>query len=267
MGNIEIIAGAWRFRGFIWASVKREFSIRYQGTQLGIFWPMLQPLASILVYTLVFGGLMRSSLGGHEGSRFAYSIYLTAGLITWTLFAELLMRSVGIFLENANLLKKVNVPKLAFPIIASISGLIHYAIILALFLVFLIGVGEFPGLALIAIMPVLAIVVLLAVGLGVLLGTVNVFYRDVAQTLGIVVQFWFWLTPIVYNAAALPPWLQTVLAWNPMWPAVRAMHDIFVEHRFPAWGSLGYPLAMALVFLALAKLAFEKLANELVDEL
>jgi len=121
---IELLRGAWRFRDFIVASVKREFATRYQGTQLGALWPIVHPLALILIYTLVFAEVMKPRLPGHE-SRFAYSIYLTAGLVAWSLFSDLLVRSVGIFVHNANLLKKVNVHKLAFPIIAFLSALIQ----------------------------------------------------------------------------------------------------------------------------------------------
>lgn len=263
---VELLRGVWRFRDFIIASVKREFATRYQGTQLGVFWPIAHPLALILIYTLVFAEVMRPRLPGHE-SRFAYSIYLTAGFVTWMLFSDLLTRSVGIFVQNANLLKKVSVHKLAFPAIAFISALVQLAILFVIFVVFLLVSGNFPGIPVVAVVPVLAIASLFAMGLGLFLATVNVFYRDVEQSTNLVLQFWFWMTPIVYPAAALPGFMQSVLAWNPMWPVVRAMQDIFVEHRFPAWTSLAYPLLLAIALAVLARAAFERLANELVDEL
>lgn len=263
---IELLRGAWRFRDFIVTSVRREFHSRYLGTQLGIFWPIVHPLSLILIYTLVFAEVMRPRLPGHS-SPFAYSIYLTAGLIAWVLFSDLLTRSVGIFVQNAGLLKKVNVHKLSFPIIASISALIQAGILLACFIAFLVLSGNFPGIALVALVPVLAITALFAMGLGLFLATINVFYRDVEQTTSLVLQFWFWVTPIVYPIAALPGFMQGVLAWNPMWPLVRAMQAVFLEHRFPDWGSLAYPLLLAIGLAALARLTFGRLANELVDEL
>jgi lipopolysaccharide transport system permease protein len=263
---IELLRGAWRFRDFIAASAKREFASRYLGTQLGIFWPIVQPLALILIYTLVFAEVMRPRLPGHE-SRFAYSIYLTAGLVAWMLFSDLLTRSVGIFVHNANLLKKVPVHKLSFPIIAAISALVQSAILLALFLLFLAFSGNLPGAPMLAIVPVLAIAALFSMALGLFLATVNVFYRDVEQGVGVALQFWFWMTPIVYPAAALPGYAQSILAWNPLWPVVRAAQDIFVEQRLPDWATLFYPLLLSIVLAVLAKVAFERLAGELVDEL
>lgn len=263
---LGLLHGVWRFRDFVFASVRREFASRYLGTQLGVVWPILHPLALILIYTLVFAGVMRPRLAGHD-SIFAYSIYLTAGFITWALFADLLGRSVGIFVQNANLLKKVNIHKLAFPAIAALSSLVQFTIMLCGFMAFLLATGLSPGWPLLAAIPVVAIAALLAMGLGLLLATVNVFYRDVEQTTNLVLQFWFWLTPIVYPVGALPAVMQQVLSWNPMWPIVRAMQAIFLENRFPEWLPLLYPLVLAVVFVVLARSAYDRLANELVDEL
>jgi lipopolysaccharide transport system permease protein len=263
---IELLRGTWRFRDFIVTSVKREFAARYLGTQLGVVWPIVHPLALILIYTLVFSEVMKARLPGHE-SRFAYSIYLTAGLITWSLFADLLTRSVGIFVHNAMLLKKVSVHKLAFPVIASLSALIQAGILTVCFIAFLAVTGNLPGLSIVAIVPVLAITALLAMGLGLFLATINVFYRDVEQTTNVVLQFWFWVTPVVYPISALPEFMQSVVSWNPMVPIAGAMQAIFVERQFPEWASLLYPLALAIALAFMARFTFGRLANELVDEL
>jgi lipopolysaccharide transport system permease protein len=263
---IAVARGAWRYRDFIVASVKREFASRYLGTQLGFFWAVAQPLALILIYTMVFSEIMKPALPGHS-SKFAYSIYLTSGIIVWGLFSDLLGRSVGIFVQNANLLKKVSVPKITLPMIASLSALLNFAIALALFLVFMLVSGNWPGWPLVGLVPVIAVLLVFAMGLGLLLATVNVFYRDVEQSIAIVIQFWFWLTPIVYPARALPDYIQSLLAWNPMWPLVRAVQDIFLERRFPEWGTLVYPALLSVVLLLLAHRVFTRLSDELVDEL
>ncbi|MDQ6619130.1 MAG: ABC transporter permease [Pseudomonadota bacterium] len=256
----------WDFRGFILASVKRDFVSRYLGTQLGFFWAVAQPLAMILIYTLVFAKIMKPALPGHE-SRFAYSIYLCAGVLIWQLFSDLLNRSVGIFVHNAGLLKKVNLPKLALPIVVALSALSNFAVILILFMGFLLVIGAFPVAAILAMIPVLVLVVAIALGLGVLLGTINVFYRDVEQSTAMVLQFWFWLTPIVYPGHVLPGFFASVLAWNPMWPIVNFAQTIFLDGRVPEWSTLIYPTVVAIAFIALGLVAFRKLSGEIVDEL
>jgi len=169
--------------------------------------------------------------------------------------------------DNANLLKKLSFPRICLPAHVILSSILNFGIVFGLFLLFLVATGHFPGLPVLAVIPVLAIQILLGVGLGVLLGVTNVFFRDVAQVTGILMQFWFWLTPIVYPGEALPAAVKSVLRWNPLWPAVEAMQDIFVNKRFPEWSTLLYPLLVAIAFVTLARAAFNRLAPEIVDEL
>ena len=256
----------WDFRDFILASVKRDFVSRYLGTKLGFFWAIAQPLTMILIYTVVFAEMMKPTLPGHT-SDFAYSIYLCAGILTWQLFSDLLNRSVNIFVQNAGLLKKVNLPKLALPVIVALSGLSNFAVILVLFVGFLAAIGSFPFAAILAAIPLFMLVVALALGLGVLLGTINVFYRDVGQTTSMLLQFWFWLTPIVYAGRALPTPFAHIVTWNPMSAIVAFAQTVFLEDRVPGWGMLVYPTIVAICFLVLGLFAFRNLSGEIVDEL
>jgi lipopolysaccharide transport system permease protein len=261
-----LLRECWAYRGFILASVKRDFVSRYLGTNLGFFWAIAQPLAMILIYTLVLAEIMKPALPG-QSSRFAYSIYLCAGIVLWQLFNDLLNRCVGIFVHNASLLKKASLPKLAFPVIAMLSALSNFAIIFALFATFVAAIGAFPASSIVAMLPVVVLVAALALGLGILLGTLNVFYRDVEQSTAMLLQFWFWLTPIVYPGRALPGFAAQLLAWNPMWPIVGFAQTIFLEDRIPRWSTLAYPATVALAFMLLGWLAFRRLSGEIVDEL
>jgi lipopolysaccharide transport system permease protein len=266
MSTVRALRSTWGVREYILASVKRDFVSRYLGTQLGWFWVIAQPLAMILIYTLVFAEIMKPALPGHE-RPFAYSINLCAGILLWQLFSELLTRSVGVFVHNANILKKVSLPKFSLPIITAITGLTNFALVVILFLSFLALIGEWPGASVLALIPVVVIVMAFSMGLGVLLGTINVFYRDVEQTVGIALGFWFWLTPIVYPARMLPDWLSSVLTWNPMWPLVHFAQSVFLDQQIPAWSLLIYPAAVATVLLLLGLYVFRVLSADLVDEL
>ncbi len=266
MLSLRMLQDVWAFRDFIFANVKRDFHARYRNTQFGFAWTILHPLAMILIYTVIFAELMKPALPGHD-SKFAYSIYLCSGVLTWDFFSELLSRSVGIFVQNANLIKKISFPRLCLPIIVIISSFIHFAIVMGLFVAFLIVSGNFPDMAILAFFPLLVILVGFSVGLGILLGIINVFYRDVEQIMGIVLQFWFWLTPIVYVTKTLPDFVAAIMEWNPMWPIIRAMHSIFLDGRFPAWQNLIYPAVLASILLYMGMFAFWKLSGEIVDEL
>jgi len=263
---IGIVKPVWNFRGFILGSVKREFQSKYRRSMLGGAWNVIQPLSMILVYTLIFSQIMKAKLPGVE-SQFAYSIYLTIGIITWGLFAEIVGRSQTMFIENANLMKKVSFPRLSLPVILTLNALVNFALIFGLFLLFLLAVGAFPGWMLLAIFPLLAIQLLFALGLGVTLGILNVFFRDVGQSVTVVLFFWFWLTPIVYPAAILPEAVESAMQFNPMYPLMSAYQGLMVYGTMPDWISLWPPLVLGLVLSALGVRLFLRRSGEMVDEL
>lgn len=106
-----------------------------------------------------------------------------------------------------------------------------------------------------------------AIGLGIIVGVLNVFFRDIGQFFSVVLQFWFWLTPIVYTAKILPPSVEPYVRWNPMTPLIAAYQDILVYGQWPNWNSLIYPTLLALVLTMLALRLFRKRVGEMVDEL
>lgn len=266
MISAAMLRGIWAYRGFIIGSVQREFQAKYGNAMLGAAWTVLSPLAMIAVYTLIFSQVMRSKLPGVE-STYGYSIYLCAGILTWGLFAEIVTRGQTMFLEQANLIKKISFPRICLPLIMVLNALLNFAIIFGLFTAFLIVSGNFPGLAFGALLPVLLLQTLLAVGLGMVLGVLNVFFRDVGQFFTIFIQFWFWFTPIVYPTSILPDWVRDQLGWNPMAAIIGAYQNILVHGQMPDWSSLGGPLILSLLLCALGLQLFRKRAGEMVDEL
>lgn len=256
----------WAFRGFVLTSVQREFAARYQNSMLGMAWMVIHPLSMIVVYTVIFSQLMRSRLPGVD-STFAYSVYLCAGLLTWGLFAEVVTRAQTVFIDNANLLKKLSFPRLCLPLIVVLSAVLNFLVVFALFVIFLLLSGNFPGWVVLAFLPVLAIQLAFSVGLGMTLGVFNVFFRDVGQVTTIVMQFWFWLTPIVYIKSVLPEGVQAGLAWNPMAVVIDAYQQIFVWHALPAWRGLAWVSVLALLLCLSGWRMFRRHAGAMVDEL
>lgn len=262
----SILLTVWNYRGFIIGSVKREFQSKYRNSLLGAAWNVVNPLAMIIVYTLIFAQVMKSRLPGVDNT-FAYSIYLCAGILTWGLFAEIVGRAQNTFIENANLLKKLSFPRLCLPVIVVANAALNFVIIFGLFTLFLIISGNFPGIAFLAIFPLLVILILFAVGLGITLGVLNVFFRDVGQFFGIFLNFWFWLTPIVYNISILNERLRGLLAWNPMAPLLDAFQGIFVLGKWPQWNSLWLVTLLGIVLCIIGMGLFRKHSGEMVDEL
>ncbi|MEE7497851.1 ABC transporter permease [Vibrio cholerae] len=256
----------FNYRGFILGNVKREFQIKYQNSLFGAAWNVINPLAMIIVYTVIFSQIMRAKLPGVDNS-FAYSIYLCSGILTWGLFSEIVGRAQNVFLENANLLKKINFPRICLPVTVLCNALLNFAIIFGLFLAFLIATGLFPGMAFLALFPVLLVLILFAIGLGITLGVLNVFFRDVGQLFGIILQFWFWFTPIVYPLSILPPQLQSLLVLNPMAGVIHSFQTILVYGEWPQWNSLLPAFVIGLVLVVFGMRLFRDYAGEIVDEI
>ncbi len=262
----RMLYALWNFRGFVVASVRRDFESKYRMSLLGGLWAVLNPLAQIAVFTAVLSGVMRARLPGLEDS-FGYSIYLCAGIITWGMFSEIIVRSTSVFVENANLLKKISFPRICLPAAVVLSSAVNFAIVFAIFLAFLASIGRFPGIELAAMIPVLAIHIVLAAGLGVMFGAANVFFRDVSQGVGIGLQFWFWLTPIVYPLSIVPEALKPIIQANPTTALATAYQDILLQNRWPDWGSLVPCAALAIVVAIAAMRFFRRHAPAMVDEL
>ncbi len=256
----------WSYRGFILSSVKREFQSRYRNSLLGALWPMLQPLAMILIYTLIFSQVMRARLPGVDDGL-AYGIFICAGILSWGLFAEVLNRSLTMFLDNANLLKKLTFPRLCLPLIVVLTALLNFAITLGLFLIVLAVIGRFPGEAVFALPVLVTLQVLLALGLGLLLGILNVFFRDVGQLFAIGLQLWFWLTPIVYPLNILPPALQPWIGLNPMTGLMQSYQSLFLHDAWPQWSQLLPIVLTAAASGLLALLLYRAKASDMLDEL
>ncbi|MDD4929089.1 MAG: ABC transporter permease [Gallionella sp.] len=261
-----MLKSLWSYRGFIFGSIKREFQSKYRNSLLGAAWTVINPLAMIVVYTVIFSQVMRSRLPGVDGA-FAYSIYLCAGVLTWGLFAEIVGRAQNTFLEHANLLKKLSFPRLCLPVVVVANALLNFSIVFGLFSLFLLISGNFPGLAYLAMLPVLCILVAFAIGLGISLGVLNVFFRDVGQFFSIVIQFWFWFTPIVYPASILPDSVRSLMSYNPMASIIVAFQDILVTGQWPVWTSLLPASIWAVAMCVLGMRLFRMHAGEMVDEL
>lgn len=263
---MNILSALWNYRGFILGNVKREFQLKYRNSLLGAAWTFINPLAMILVYTVVFAQVMRAKLPGVD-STFAYSIYLCAGVLTWGLFAEVTGRSISMFLDNANLLKKLNFPRLCLPVTVVLTACLNFTIVFGLFTAFLLISGNFPGWPMLAMLPVLATQIALAVGVGITLGTLNVFFRDVGQLFGIVLQFWFWLTPVVYPANVLPERIKPLMALNPMSHLIGAYQAILVRAQWPDWQTIWPVTVLATLLCMFGLRLFRRHAGEMVDEL
>ncbi len=266
-GLLGMARALWLYRRFVASMVRREFVSRYLGSLLGAIWALITPLVTILIYLLIFSAVMRGKLPGESGDSLGYGIFLCTGILIWTYFAEVVSRCQGTFVENANLLKKMSFPRITLPIIALLNGTLNFALVSVLFVALLAVVGRFPGIEVVAFLPLLALQQALALGIGILLGTLHVFFRDVGQIWLVTVNLWFWVTPIVYHQDILPEGTRWILRLNPLTPLFVAYQRIVLESAWPDWRTLLPTLVLAVVMLGLGLFAFRSLSGEMVDEL
>lgn len=261
-----MLEGLWRYRSFITSMVRREFQARYLGSALGAVWSVLNPLAMIFIYTVIFGQVMRARLPGVDDGT-SYGIFLCAGLLPWNMFVETLQRCTSAFVDQGNLLKKMTFPRASLPIIVLASALVNFVIIFALLLLVMLLLGRFPGWPLFGLVPLLLLQQTIAVGFGVALGVFNVFFRDAGHVVAILLQFWFWFTPIIYPLSILGERLQMLVSLNPMTAFVDAYQGILLYDRSPTWVAFLPHAVLALFALGVGRAVFRRLAGEMTDYL
>ncbi len=261
-----LLAGAWRYRHFIRTSIRNEFLSRIVGSRLGLVWMFLHPLSQVLMYTLVLSTVISARLPGMD-SRFGYAAFLTAGILAWNLFSEILTRCLNIYLDNATLLKKIVFPRICLPVIVTGSSLLNNLLLFVAVVGVLLAVGHVPD-AHIAWLPLLMLLnVALAAGLGLLLGVINVFVRDISQAVTVALQFGFWLTPIIYSPEIIPASFRHLLQFNPMYFIVTGYQNVLIFGAPPDFRGLFAVGLVSVVLLAAAFELFRRAGPDMVDML
>ena len=261
-----MISALWRFRHFILTSIRSEFQGRFARSGLGALWHILNPLAQAAILALILSEVMGIRLVGMT-DRAAYPIHLMAGTAAWGLFAEIFNRCVGVFITYSGSLKKISFPRLCLPMIVWGSAMLNHLLLLtAMGFVFLF-LGHPPNITWLALPLSILLISMFAFGLGLLLGIINVFARDVAEITAILMQIWFWLTPIVYAAEAVPARFRWLVSLNPMAPLVATYQDAMLLGRWPNLFALWPAALLTAVLVVLAFLLFRRASAELVDAL
>ena len=262
--QVRRFSALWKYRGFIRSSVINDIKMRFSRSNIGGIWVILQPLAQSAIFALVLSVIMQARLPGIDDTH-TYAAYLLSGMLCWTLFTEGVNKGLGLFLENAALIKKVNFPLLTLPIIGGLISLMNNLFLLLATLVILALLGVFPTEKIILLPVVLLLTLGLGLGVGVVLGILNVFIRDIGVIVPIILQFMFWFCPIVYSPESLPKIFRTVLAYNPMSWIVRSYQDIRVFDRWPALETLLPALITALISWLLVRFLIRRTYAQMVD--
>ncbi|MGU3401332.1 ABC transporter permease [Brucellaceae bacterium D45D] len=261
-----MLSSIWRYRHFILASIRGDLKGRFARSRLGAFWFILHPLAQALIFSIILAEVMRARLPNIDNQA-AYPIYLLSGMAAWGLFSEILNRSISIFIEQASAMKKIAFPRLCLPMIVWGSALINHVLLLVAIAVIFLFFGHYPGLAWLYLIPGMVLISFMAFGIGVFLGVLNVFARDVAQFMTVFMQLWFWFTPIVYLKSVVPEQFQFFIGLNPMTALVGLYQDALLLDKAPEWSALWPAVIVGGVAVLLSFVVFRRASPELVDAL
>lgn len=263
---LGMLRSLWTYRHFVLTSIWNDFFARFVRSKLGAAWLILHPLSQVMIYAFILSNLLASRIPDLP-STYGYAIYLMSGLLAWNLFAEVLDRCTKVFVNNANIIKKMNFPRITLPVIAIGSALLNNAILFTVMIVIFWLLGHEIAWSFLAVLYLAPIIAMLGAGVGIILGVFNVFIRDVEQVVPIVLQVLFWFTPIVYPITVIPQKYVDYLQLSPMFKMVRYYHEAIVYHRFPPIESALWLGAGALILGILAIALFRRANADMVDVL
>lgn len=201
----------WEYRELIYFFIWRDIKVRYKQTALGAAWAIIQPVFTMIVFSIFFGRLAKMASDGVP-----YPIFSYTALVPWSLFAHSLISSSNSLVSSSNLIKKVYFPRLALPISNALSGFVDFAIAFVVLLLMMVYYGIFPTFNIVWLPVFLLLATITSLGVGLWLSALNVQFRDVRYTLPFLTQFWLFATPIAYPSSLLSePW-RTLYGINPM---------------------------------------------------
>lgn len=249
----------FNYYDLIYILVQRDIKVRYKQTVLGVVWAVIQPLFTMLVFTLFFGKLANIQTDG-----IPYPIFAYAGLLPWTFFSNAVTNSGNSLITNSSLITKVYFPRLIIPIATVAAGLVDFAIafVLLIGLMFYYQVTASWNLLMIPFLMILT--TLLAIGIGMWMSALNVKYRDIRYALPFAVQLLMFATPIIYPASLVPDKWRWALQINPLAGQIEAYRSAFFGLSFD-WTALGVSVLETLALLLYGAYSFRRMEKSFAD--
>ena len=251
--------------------VRRDLEARYKGSVLGNLWSIVNPLSQLLIYTYVFSVVLKVKLslkGLPANENVSFGLWLFAGLLPWIAFSTGLNQSASSVIGQPNLVKKVVFPLSLLPLVPIFSAFIESSFGLIL-LIFFVAVSSGTLHTTLALLPLVWIPqLLLTAGLGYLVAGLTVFLRDIPQTLNVILNIWFYATPVVYPATSIPEsWRNWILWLNPLAAIVEIYRDFVLTGEVRHWGELGVAFTISVIVFILGFLVYRRLRPAFADVL
>jgi lipopolysaccharide transport system permease protein len=261
-GKSRVSLGArdlWAYRELLYFLTWRDVKVRYKQTVLGAAWAILQPLLTMLIFTLLFG-----RLAGIK-TDVPYPIFAYTGLVVWTFFANAVTNSGNSLVGSAHLITKIYFPRMIVPAGAVAAGLVDFA------LAFLVQIGLMiyyrvqPGWTLLMVVPLIVLTTMLALGVGMWLSALNVKYRDVRYAVPFLIQLWMFVSPVIYPVSMLNGKLRWAVMLNPLTGIIQNFRVAIFGNQPFEWKSLGISTAITMAVLIYAAFSFRRMERRFAD--
>jgi len=234
----------WDYRELLYFLVWRDVKVRYKQTVIGAAWTVIQPLVTIVVFTLVFQNLAKMPSDG-----IPYPLFSFTALLPWNFFAKALNNSINSVVGSANLITKVYFPRLILPISAVLSGLIDFGISFLCLLGMMIWYGLMPGWGVLALPLFLLLAVLTTLSVGLWLAVINVRYRDVGQATAFLIQLWLFVSPVAYPLSVVPEKWRVLYSLNPMTGVIEGFRWALLGNATPSLVPIAISIAIVIALL------------------
>jgi lipopolysaccharide transport system permease protein len=245
------------YRGLIWNFIKRDISSKYVGSLLGLYWSILNPIITLVVYIIVFGVFLNVRLPGST-SIWDFALYFAAGFLPWLAFQDSVIRASRSIIDNKNYIKKVPFPSEIFPIYTTFSEFVNLLIGLVIYLLLFMFLKGTPTVYILLLPMAIILQMIFTLSLAFFLSSGAVYFRDIPTMLGPLFMIWFWATPIAYTVNLIPVNFQWIVRLNPAYYMIEIYRDVLFFGKFPEMNILIPFLIFSVVLFIISILFFQK---------
>ncbi|MDD1723560.1 MAG: ABC transporter permease [Methanospirillum sp.] len=222
----------FEYRGLIWNFIKRDISQKYVGSLLGLYWSIVNPIITLIIYILVFGVFLKVRLPGDD-NIWDFALYFAAGYLPWIAFQETVIRATSSIINNKNYIKKVPFPSEIFPIYVTLSECVNLLIGLGIFFILFFILKGVPTIFILLLPFAIIFQIMFTLSLAFFLSSGAVYFRDVPQMLAAIFMIWFWATPIAYTVNLIPTGFQWIATLNPAYYMLEIYRDSLFYGKIP----------------------------------
>jgi homopolymeric O-antigen transport system permease protein len=249
----------WKFRELAYILVWRDIKVRYKQTIFGAAWAIFQPFISMIVFSVFFGALVKV-----PSDNLPYPIFVYAGLLPWTFFSNGLSRASNSLHSESNMISKIYFPRIIVPFSSLGAGILDLAISFMFMLAMMIYYGVHPGPSMILIAPFLLVVFLVSMGVGTLLATLSVTYRDVKYIAPFIIQLWMYASPVIYPVSIVPEKWRWLLSLNPMSGLIDGCRSALFGKPFD-WANIGISVSVSIALVVVGLIYFKAAERRFAD--